>query len=168
MRNSVLRTVALSLALIATSHAEAAWIYQSKEDAFSDEVLHVVVGVTPPYSAGFRCTDSEDLELLYMTPEHANEETIRTLNAYEPSLLVRVDRGEISKIPVTIETTNDGEFSVVTGNDMIYDVAKSIAAADRRVSFAIDVLGTRMHTHEMDVQGSTKALKSLIDACGIE
>lgn len=165
MKKSVAALVVSASLLVAPAYAD--WGYIDNEDAFSDETTHIAVGAEGGYGFGFRCKSSEDLVVIFITPESVDSDLTHTLNSASPELLVRVDKEPALTLATKFDVNNDGNLSALTAEGNLSELVKSVSGAGERVAVAIQVLGERMHVKDFSVSGSTNAVNQLIEGCGL-
>lgn len=110
---------------------------------------------------GFRCQDGTT-EIVYRTPEEADDSKASSFNGLDPKLKLRIDSNPIVDLEVNFDS-NNGKLRGVADVDM--DLLTQVRDAKRRVAVAIEVLDKLYHEQSLDVAGSTEALKRLILNC---
>ena len=158
----MLRHILLATAVVLANPAYAQWIYQEQGGAFDDTPLRIALTGSQFYGLALRCRNTYDLELLFITPEQAEANTIGTFNEMRPLILLRIDDAEPREFPA-IADLSDGNLGLIAETDA--DLATALIDAKRRVAVAVRVMGQLFHEEEFSVQGSTRSVCQLFDGC---
>lgn len=166
------RVLAVAALCSSFSSAGAGWINDTKEDAFNGD-LYIAMNVsTPGYGLGFRCSNSSDLVLVFITPERADDQTTKLLELLDPKLLVIVDKGEPASFTasVTVPGVGIGEPRLMfsSEDDGVRALLQAVMSAKRRVAVAVEWFDQKLHSTVFDVAGSKRALGKLVAECGLE
>lgn len=151
--------IAFALCAAGALPATAQWMHRAEEDPFSGSQQHLAVGAVKNSAVGFRCSDDEELTLLFMTPESADDDTAETLNLAKPKILFRVDDGEVIALNGEAIVGGNDTLSVLTRDVGTLEAAQQASGARTRIAVAIEVLGQRFHPTTFGVVGSTASIK---------
>ncbi|WP_144295965.1 hypothetical protein [Ancylobacter novellus] len=161
----MLRSVfAVVLLLALSAPAAAQWVYQSDGGEFDDDPLHLAVTAAGKYAFGLRCR-KDSTEIVFLTPERISDDNIvEPMNALEPKLRVRIDKGEIRSFDASIDDA-DGKLAVIADVDV--DFYESVRDAKSSVSVVLTSLGKNYHETKFNVRGSKAAIAKLIKGCAL-
>ncbi len=151
-------------AFLATT-ATAQWIYQEHGSVFEATGTHLALVVSGIYGAGLRCTNSNDLTFIFITPERVdnnNDDTLQFLNSVSPELLIRVDDNDIITLSAQADETELG-LSLFAASPV--SLAEQVIAARSRISVAARVLGQLFHEQSFSVGGSTASVSRIKELC---
>lgn len=165
MLKSILLGAALSFGIISQAHAQ--WIHRAEEDPFSGSKQHLAVGAVKNSAVGFRCSDEEELTLLFMTPESADDDTADTLNLAKTKILFRVDDGEVITLNGEAVVGDNDTLSVLTRDVGALKAAQQASGAKKRIAVALEVLGQRFHPTTFGVVGSTASITKTLEGCAL-
>ncbi|WP_156800933.1 hypothetical protein [Oceaniovalibus guishaninsula] len=145
--------------------SKAQWMHQEHGGAFDGNAVQMAIAASASYGLALRCRNSDDLEIIYLTPEATEAGTIEVMNAASPTLLLRVDENEMFELAATLELANDGTVTAIS--DAPITVPSQVNSATTRVAAALKILGQVFHETEFKVNGSTAATNVLSEKCGL-
>ncbi len=140
------------------------WFYSQDDSAFGTGGKYIAVTANGMgYGFGLRCIGSGP-EVLYTTTDQSlDREQVTQFNTlFSPSILVRVDNGEVMRIKGQFVLIDTGLAVLADAPD---DLAPQIRDAKRRISVAIEAIDI-MHESKFGVRGSTKAISQWMADCG--
>lgn len=144
--------------------ANANWVFQEQGGAFSDDSLKLAVTVSQTGLAlGVRCTNSDKLELAFITEEKIKAKTADTLNLLAPLLRLRVDSNDIIDFDVVLSEADGILMGIATAQP---NLLSEIKKAKRKISVVLSIAGEQYHETVFSVRGSTKAMQKLESKCG--
>lgn len=166
MYKSVFAAAVLSIAMV--GGAQAQWAYQGEADAFSDVVLHLAVGAGDGagYALGFRCSEEEDLTVLFMTPERIESSEATLMSAVGPTLMVRIDDNEIVELKSEVLSL-DGKLTVMNDSADVLALSEQAVGASKRIAVTIEMMGERFHTTNISTRGSTSSIRKVLEGCAL-
>jgi hypothetical protein len=163
-------TALMVAAVLMASPAQAQWTYMKGDDnPFQGGQVHIALGLGSGFSLGFRCTNANDLTLIYVTPERVDPKLLSAIKLVPVELRIIVDDEKVRNIGAELGTTPDGENYRLEATDSGVDVlSERIASAKRRIAVAAYGIGKLIWTSTIPAQGSRRALTTLTEKCGIK
>lgn len=167
---SVLRVFMLTMAglFACASDAAAQWMYdRGEDDPFAGGAQHMAMALSSlGEMVGFRCTKLEDLALLYVSIEKPDPESMRIVLAMPVKIMVIVDDEPKREYSGDVDVTPDGSrYRFTTVDKDLADLADLAAGAKRRFAIAVEMMGKRLYSTAVGVQGSRLAISKLTSGC---
>ena len=155
----------LSGMLFHATAAQAQWVHRDHENAFDGKRLQVALIVQGNLAAGLQCTNADDLEVVFLTPEDVTGDAAEGINFGGPEILLRVDQNDVHSLQAH---ASEAQGKLLLQADAPFRVLEELIEARSAVSVALRFLGAVFHETEFGVMGSTRTLSSLADTCGID
>lgn len=151
------------LACFASTTANAQWLTSTVGGSFDDDALHLAITVDEKFGFGLRCkTDS--IEFVYMTNDGSmTDEAYKMVNASEPKLRIRADKGDIITLDTNLEDAKDGNMMATSSGTL--PLYQQIKDAHQSISVVITALGKNYHEHKFNARGVKEAVSKIISGC---
>lgn len=150
-----------------SSSVRAQWINTVAEDAFNgDQQIAMIPDVAAGYFFGFRCSNADDLAMIFGTPETSSghEGSVASMT----KMMVIIDGEPARSFDVSIDTWGENKFRFNADSVEVSNVILAVGKAKRRVAVAIDLLGKKYHSRVFKLNGSGRAVDKLVKSCEIE
>lgn len=151
--------------LFCATDAQAQWVHQEQDNAFDGKRLQISLVVRGNLAVGLQCTNADDLEVVFLTPEEVTADAAAGMNFGRPEILLRVDQKDVHSLRAH---ASEAQGKLLLQADAPYRVLEELIEAQSAVSVALRFLGAIFHETEFGVMGSTRTLSSLADRCGID
>ena len=169
----MLKLIAASIFLTASSSASAQWIATKNENPFDNSETHFAVTAASQVVLGFRCaTKGEDPMIILLLPDEGSEAEAERLSILKPEIAVIVDADASVGLPSVVESIElDGRRRLRLRSvepEQSVALARRMAAAKRRIAVAASMGGKTFYATVLGVSGSRRAIGGAIDQCGIK
>jgi hypothetical protein len=164
----VFATIATAAFAIATP-ASAEWLHQVNDDPFQGK-QQLAFGTDPSgFSVALRCTNAEDLTLVFISREKVDLSLVRLANRLGPHLGVVVDDQPKVELAAQMYPSPDGEhLKLEASSPDVAKVAAVAARANRRIALAGMLNGKIANSHSFDATGSATVIGATLEACGVK
>lgn len=160
-----MRLFACAIALTFTLPAAAEpWVYQEHGSAFEARKTHIALTAVGNYAVGLRCSEADNLTLIFITPEEADQDNVEVLNQVSPEILVRVDENEPFVIAAQLDVVDGTLTALGPAPSALGD---QLVVAVSGVSVAARIMGELFHETRFGVQSSTATVSKLLGLCGL-
>lgn len=162
MRRAIVLATAVLMAAPAAAAADWMTVYNKDEFDRKDRFFAVTSATEPLF--GFVCeAESARVKLLYKTDQRSTRGLRSELPAWA-AIAIIIDDQPARTIPAKVVDI-DRIVSAESYHDSIFDLAKALKAAKRRVLVAVDWRGDKVKRHEFKVDGASPAIDKLLDVC---
>lgn len=167
-----MKRLLLVAALLAgsTTLAHAQWMTNVEDDLFSDKKIATMVGYsTPTKSILVTCSDSSDVSLTYVEKGDSSAFSGRA-PMQVGKMVIKPDNGQKWESTTSVFAQNP-EFFGFSFDDTgaLPGLIREIGHADSKVVFGLNLISSDIPIQwPIPAQGSTSAVKSFMEACGLE
>lgn len=168
MRKSILPVAAALGLLLATTPAFAQWATTVEEDLFSDGGSATMIGLISMNASIYATCDAESMSIAYI--EAASDAGELSAPVEVGEIVIKGDNGSrhASKTSIYRHNNTYVGFSF-DDSEGVLAVIRDIGKASSKISVGLDlILSDKPMTVSASAQGSSKAVKQFLEACGVQ
>ena len=159
---------ALAALALSTTAANAEWMTTVEEDLFSEGSTATMIGLISLNSSIYATCNADSVTIAYVEAAGDASEVTEPIELGE--IVFKGDNSERHLSKTSIYRHNNGYVGFTFDDtDRVVDVIRDIGKADSKISVGLNlVLSDKPMTVSVSARGSSKAVKSFFEACGIE